>query len=385
MGRVANEDGRLDPRGQGGGIAPALGGTAGGAGAVFWMWVSALLGMVIKYSEVALSIRYRKKIVDLNFVGGPMYYLRNGFGSVFLSVTFSVFCIGACFGMGNMVQANAIAVSLKNQFRANSFCVGAILLLLVAIVIFGGCQRIAKTNAGLVPVMCFVYVFCCIIIVFMRTDALPKVFSQIFQEAFSLPSAVGGISSYGIFSAMRNGFAKGIFSSEAGLGSAPLAHGSSDSGDEEEHGFWGMFEVLFTALICTLTALVILTSESFVATSLSAETLTLFSFEEGLPNFGGFVVCISTLLFSLSTILGWAFYGEICIDFLFPKRKLFRLLFRICYVISVFFGAMGTMQKIWLFSELMNALMMIPNLMGIAFLANRLFSSEKIFNPCHKK
>lgn len=357
------------------GVAAAL--KFGGPGAVFWMWISALLGMVIKYAEVALAVRYRRKNAEMNIFGGPMYYLQNGLGSVFLSAFFSVFCICACFGMGNMVQANAIAVSLKNQFCANSFWVGVILLFLVTIVIFGGCQRIAKTNAGLVPVMCLVYVSCCIIIIFMRMDTLPKVFYKIFQEAFSLPAAAGGVSSYGFFSAMRNGFSKGIFSSEAGLGSAPLAHGSSDSGNEEEHGFWGMFEVLFTTLICTMTALVILTSDSFVMPSLSAEALTLISFEEALPNFGGFVVCISTLLFSLSTILGWAFYGEICIDFLFPGKKSFRLLFRICYVISVFFGAIGTMQKIWLFSELSNALMMIPNLIGIAFLANRLFSCEK--------
>ncbi len=352
------------------GVAFAI--KAGGPGTVFWMWVSAFLGMTIKYAEVVLSVYYRKKSAGSFCYGGPMLYLRDGIGSKILSVCFTILCLGVSFCMGNSIQANAIASSLKHQVNIHPYYTAIFLAILVGSVIFGGGKRIASFNARLVPLMSIVYIGCCIAVLVLRIRTLPSIFSETFREAFTLPAATGGVSSYGLFLAMKNGFAKGIFSNEAGLGSAPIAHGSSESSNAAEEGAWGMFEVFFTTIIiCTLTALVVLSSDFWTLQDLIPTDLAVFSFENALPNLGGFCVCASTVLFSLSTILGWAFYGEICLRFLFKNSEKWFLLYRILYVLIVFFGSLGRMEIIWTLAEGMNALMAIPNLIGVVFLSNQ--------------
>lgn len=352
------------------GVAVAI--QAGGPGVVFWMWVSAFLGMVIKYSEIALSVSYRKKNCNGN-LGGPMFYLRYGLRSKLLAVAFSFFCLCVSFGMGNGIQAKVISSSLETAFRIKPFFTGILLAALVAVTVLGGVRRIARVNSFLVPFMSLIYVFCCIVILILRLELLPSVIRNIFKDAFQPSSAAYGVSAYGMLLAMKNGFAKGIFSNEAGLGSAPIAHGSSVDENAQDQGFWGMFEVFFTTIvICSLTAFVILTSKYPIYSTLNAADLTLLSFEEALPDFGGACVCFSGVLFSLSTILGWAFYGEIVLRFLFRKSKIVIFLYRVVYVSVAFVGAIGDLEVIWSFSEMMNALMAIPNLIGIIFLSNQI-------------
>lgn len=358
------------------GVAVAI--KAGGPGTLFWMWISAFLGMAIKYSEIVLAMLYRDRSVDGFNYGGPMLYLRNGLGSRFLSTVFALFCLLVSFCMGNSVQSNAIATVLKNRYDLNPIIVGIVLMLIVGIVVLGGAKRIASINARLVPLMSILYIACCVIILLLNGSALPGIFMRIFREAFSFSSFVGGTASYGLFLAMKNGFAKGVFSNEAGLGSAPIAHASSDSNDVEEQGAWGIFEVFFTTIvICTLTGLVILCTDLWWVRDINAVELTHLAFGSSLSGVGDVVVSLSTVLFSLSTILGWAFYGEICLRFLFRDCKSYRLIYRIIYVLVVFFGAVLRIDLIWSLAELMNGLMAIPNLVGIALLSERLRAFAK--------
>ena len=353
----------------------------GGPGAVFWMWIGAFLGMAIKYSEIVLAILYRSKNHCEFSVGGPMYYLRDGLGLKTLAVFFSVFCILACFGMGNTVQANAITSSLENHFQWNRQVIATVLSIIVGVVVLGGVRRIASFNAKLVPIMSFLYVFCCLLVIGRNFTHLPAVFHQIFKEAFRAPSVAGGVSSFGIFVSMQNGFSKAMFSNEAGLGSAPIAHGSGGNKNPIVEGFWGIFEMFFTTVvICTLTALSILCT-SVVGSAGGAERLTYDAFNSVFPQFGGALVSVSTVLFALSTILGWGFYGESCLSFLLKKDRMMIRIFRVLFVIAVYFGSVGSISLIWNLSEVVNVCMAIPNLIGILFLSGQVAEvTKKYFN-----
>lgn len=358
------------------GIAVAV--KLGGPGAVFWMWVSAFLGMATKYVEVVLAVKYRQKESTGFFTGGPMYYLRYGLGAKKLAAVFAALCLAVTFGMGNSVQANAISNALFRRFHWNEVYVGVVLAFLVGCVVLGGAKRIASINAALVPFMSALYILACFLIIMMRIQSMPRIFSKIVQEAFSFPAAFGGVSSFGLSVAMKNGFAKGMFSNEAGLGSAPIAHASAESDDATEHGYFAVFEVFFTTLIiCTLTALVVLSTDPQLLLHLEGSQIPPAVFEDALPNFGGLCVCICTVLFSLSTILGWSFYGEICLKYLFPNGKIIFKLYRILYVLAVYFGVVGSFDRIWTLSELFNGLMALPNLIGIMLLSKYVEHKEK--------
>jgi len=363
------------------GIALAI--KAGGPGAVFWMWISAFFGMITKYSEIVLSVHYRTKNEKGFFVGGPMYYLQNGLGSKLLSLSFAVLCLCTCFGIGNTIQANAVSAVICNQIGLNPKLIGFVLSALVGLVVLGGVKRVAAINARLVPFMSIVYISCCIIILILRINFIPKIIASIFKEAFTIPALGGGFSSYGFFLAMKHGFSKGIFSNEAGLGSAPIAHSSSSSEDPTEQGMWGMFEVFFTTIIiCTLTALVVLCCDVHSFQHMDGSEIALFAFRSVLLRAGGFCICLSIILFSISTILGWAFYGEICLSFLLKNRKQFLWLFRFSFVIASYYGCIGEMEQIWSYSELINALMAIPNLIGVLFLSEQVM---RISKKCFEK
>ena len=362
------------------GLATAI--VCGGPGAVFWMWISALLGMVTKYSEIVLSINFREKNKQGEWVGGPMYYIRNGLKQNWLAVLFAIFAMIACLGTGNATQSNSIAVALESTIGVKTWITGIVLTVIAAAVILGGMRRIASVNEKLVPFMAVFYVVASLVALIINADRIPGAFALIFKEAFNFKAAAGGAAGYGIILAMHYGFSRGVFSNEAGLGSAPIAHAASSVKDPVKQGLWGMFEVFFTTIvICTCSALIILTTGIWDDGTLSGSALSIASFNSVLPGFGGAVITLSTIFFALSTILGWAYYGEVCIGYLTKNAKLGVILYRCIYVAFVFLGAVGNLDLIWSISETMNGLMAIPNLIGIVCLIKVVITlTKKHFN-----
>ncbi len=346
------------------GLATAI--VSGGPGAVFWMWVSALLGMVTKYSEIILSIKYREKNENNQWVGGPMYYIKNGLNIKWLAVLFAVFAMFACLGTGNATQSNSIAVALESTIGVKPWITGVVLTIIAAAVILGGMRRIASVNEKLVPFMAVFYVACSVIALIINIEKVPAAFALIFREAFNFKAAAGGTAGYGIMLAMHYGFSRGVFSNEAGLGSAPIAHAASSTKSPVKQGLWGMFEVFFTTIIiCTLSAMVILTTGIWNTGTASGSALSIASFNTILPGIGGIIVTLATIFFALSTILGWAYYGEVSIEYLSHNSKIAVQIYRCIYVAFVFLGTIGSLDLIWSISETMNGLMAIPNLIGI--------------------
>ena len=349
------------------GIATAL--VSGGPGAIFWMWIRAVVGMVTNYSDISLSLHFREKNDEGLWVGGPMYYIQNGLGLKWLAVLFAIFAALTCFGTGNATQANSISVALDATLGIDPFWTAVVLTLVVGAVILGGIRRIASVNEKLVPFMAVFYVIVAVIALILNIDKVPAAFALIFQEAFNFRAAAGGAAGYGIMVAMRYGFARGVFSNEAGLGSAPIAHAASSNKNPVDQGIWGMFEVFFTTIIiCTLTALVILTTGVMDTTDYIGSALSIAAYNSVIPGIGGVGVTIATVLFATSTTLGWAYYGEKAVEYLFHKSKLAVTIYRVVYVAFVFIGAAGgsgSLDLIWGISDTMNGLMAIPNLVGI--------------------
>ncbi len=346
------------------GIATAI--VAGGPGAVFWMWISALLGMVTKYSEILLSLKYREKNEKGEWIGGPMYYIKNGLNLKWLAVLFAVFAAIACLGTGNATQSNSISVALNSTIGVPVWITGVVLTVIVSAVILGGMRRIASVNEKLVPFMAVFYVVCAVVALVINCGKIPAAFALIFKEAFNFKAAAGGAAGYGIMQAMHYGFARGVFSNEAGLGSAPMAHAASSTKNPVEQGLWGMFEVFFTTIIiCTFSALIILTTGIWSGGQYDGAALSIASFNAIIPGIGEVGVTLATIFFALSTILGWAYYGEVCVEYLSNKNKNAVLVYRFIYVAMVFVGAVGNLELIWSISETMNGLMAIPNLIGV--------------------
>jgi len=354
------------------GIATAI--VSGGPGAVFWMWISALLGMITKYSEIVLSLHFREKNEKGEWVGGPMYYIKKGVKIKWLGTTlaalFAVFTMCACLGTGNATQSNSISGALNLTLGIPEIATGIVLTIIVGATILGGMKRISSINEKLVPFMAIFFVFCSLLAIIVNFRQVPQAFALIFKEAFNFKAAFGGAAGYGIMTAMRFGFARGVFSNEAGLGSAPIAHAASSAKSPVDQGLWGMFEVSFTTIIiCTLSALTILTTGIWETGEISGAPLCIESFNAIIPGIGGVIVTLSTVFFALSTILGWAYYGEVSIQYLTNKSKKAVLVYRIIYVLMVFVGAVGSLDLIWSISETMNGLMAIPNLVGLISLS----------------
>jgi AGCS family alanine or glycine:cation symporter len=358
------------------GVATAL--VLGGPGAVFWMWVSALLGMVTKYSEIVLAIKFREKNESGAFVGGPMYYIKNGLNNKWLAAFFAVFAMIACIGTGNSTQANSISGVLQMNFKIAPWITGAILTVIVGVVIIGGVKRIAAINEKLVPSMAVFFVLASVIALVCNANKIPAAFSLIFKEAFNFKSAFGGISGYSILSAMRYGVGRGVFSNEAGLGSAPIAHSASSTKEPVKQGLWGVFEVFITTIIiCTMSALVVLSSGIYsdaylagTAPSVSGAALSSAAFNEALPYVGGFGIAASTVFFALSTMLGWAYYGEASVGYLFKNHSKTAIgIYRAIYVVFVFIGAVAEINTVWLIADCFNALMALPNLIALIALS----------------
>ena len=354
------------------GVATAL--VLGGPGAVFWMWVSAIFGMVTKYSEIVLALKFREKDADGANLGGPMYYIRNGLGIKWLAALFAVFAMIACIGTGNATQSNSISSVLNMNFSVAPWITGLILTAIVGIVIIGGVKRIATVNEKLVPVMAVFFILASIVALIINAKEIPNAFALIFREAFNFKSAFGGVAGYGILSAMRYGVGRGIFSNEAGLGSAPIAHAASSTKNPVKQGFWGIFEVFITTIvICTMSAIVVLTSGVYsdafnvgITPEVTGAALSSAAFEEALPGIGGIGIAVSTVFFALSTILGWAYYGEVSVGYLFKKNsKLAISFYRIIYVAFIFIGAIAEIDTVWLVADCFNTLMALPNLIAL--------------------
>ena len=366
------------------GLATAL--VSGGPGAIFWMWVSALLGMVTKYSEIVLSLKYREKTMGGAYAGGPMYYIKNGLGVKWLAIVFAVFAMIACIGTGNATQSNSISGALDRSFGVAPWITGIVLTVIVGAVILGGVKRIASVNEKLVPVMASFFILASIVALCINVSKIPEAFALIFREAFNFRAAFGGAAGYGIMAAMRYGVGRGVFSNEAGLGSAPIAHAASTTKEPVKQGMWGVFEVFITTIvICTMSALVVLTSDVYLAAfyagvepSVSGAALSGAAYGEAIPVVGEIGIAIATVFFALSTILGWAYYGEVCVGYVFKNHVLGAVAtYRLIYVAFVFIGAVAEIKTVWLVADCFNVLMAVPNLIALIALSGVVVKATK--------
>lgn len=358
----------------------------GGPGAVFWMWVSAFFGMCTKYAEIALALKFRATGKDGTYSGGPMYYIENGLGKSWkwLAVIFAVLGGLASFGIGNIAQASEISgaivglagVTDPQQASTVSLIVGVVLALIVAIVVLGGVQRIGQVTSYLVPFMAIFYILAGVILIAMRITSVPAAFATILRQAFSLEAVGGGVFGYAIMVAMRQGVARGVFSNEAGLGSAPIAHAASSTEEPAEQAMWGVFEVFIdTIVICTITSLAVILSglelnEAALDTYASKGAAAAAAFNVILPgNIGGMVIQISLLFFALSTILSWSYYGERCWGYLSNNSKTVRLAYKVIFILVCVVGATGSGTLMWNISDTLNGLMALPNLVALLLLS----------------
>ncbi len=346
------------------GVATAI--TLGGPGAVFWMWMTGLVGMVTKYSEAVLAVKYREK-GQHGMRGGPMYYLANGAGLPWLGWLFALFTALATFGIGNMTQANSAAKIFEATFHIAPWVTGVVLMVLTALVILGGIRSIGKFTSILVPFMIVGYVAASLTVLAINVAEIPSAFGLIFQHAFSPAAASGGFAGATIAAAMRFGIARGVFSNESGLGSAPIAAAAARTHDPVKQALVSMTQTFIdTLVVCTMTALVILTANSWTQ-GVSAGQLTSASFRETLGVPGEIIVALATALFAYSTLIGWNYYGEKAIEYLFGSRSI--RLYRIAFIATVIVGAMMNLEFVWNFSDLMNGMMAIPNLIGLLLLS----------------
>ena len=357
------------------GVATAV--FLGGPGALFWMWCTALVGMATKYAEAVLAVKYREVDDAGNHVGGPMYYIRNGLGKkwAWLGTLFALFGAVAAFGIGNTVQSNSVADALSTNFGINVWVTGAILAALTAAVLLGGIKRIGQVAGALVPFMAIAYVFAGLIVLAINFQAIPHAFNLIFTHAFSPIAAEGGFTGAAVAAAIRFGVARGVFSNEAGLGSAPIAHAAAQTSDPVKQGMVAMLGTfLDTIVICSITGLVIITSGTWVSGE-SGAALTSAAFGQALPGAGNYIVALGLALFAFTTTIGWSFYGERCVEYLFGLKVI--PIYRIAWVMAILAGAGLSLDFIWLLADTLNAMMAIPNLIALLLLSPVVFRLTK--------
>ena len=363
------------------GVAGAV--AAGGPGAVFWMWISAFFGMCTKYAEIVLAVHYREVSPDGTHHGGPMYYIERGLHMKWLACIFAILGGLATFGIGNATQAAEISVAVNNLTGTgydSSLITGIVLMVLVGIVILGGLHRISTVTSYLVPFMALFYIVIGLGVILGNAAMIPGAFGQIFSGAFSFEAVGGGVFGYVILQAMKNGFARGVFSNEAGLGSAPIAHAASSTKDPVKQGMWGVFEVFVdTIVVCTITALVVILSGLYTGT-LTGGALTAKAVETLTGSvWGGHFIRVALILFALSTILGWEYYGETCWGYLTKNSKAVQYVFKAIFLIVLGIGAISSSTSIledtsglslmWSIADTLNGLMAIPNLVGLLLLS----------------
>jgi AGCS family alanine or glycine:cation symporter len=347
----------------------------GGPGAIFWMWVTAVFGMVLKYSECLLSLKYRVVNEDGSISAGPMYYLEKGLGQKWLAFLFALFAAVASFGIGNMVQANSVAEPVLTYFGIPKLYTGLIISVLIFAVIVGGIKRIGQVASKFVPFMTVFYVVSALIVIVMNIQAVPSAFALIFHAAFNGTAASGGFAGAAVAQAIRFGVARGVFSNEAGLGSAPIAHGAAKTKEPVREGLVAMLgPFIDTIVICTMTALVIITTGAYTE-GLTGADLTARGFNLGLPGIGGYMVAGGIIFFAFSTIISWSYYGDRSMEYILGAKSV--LPYRILYCLLIPVGATVKLSTVWTISDIFNGLMAWPNLIGLLFLSGVVIKTTK--------
>ena len=368
----------------------------GGPGAVFWLWISALVGMVTKYSEVVLAVRYRERNAAGDWVGGPMYYIKNGLGKswMWLAFVFAFFGMTASFGIGNTTQVDSIATAIGTAVSAFGgeevsttfrIIIGAVVALITAFVIIGGIKRIGAVTEKLVPFMAVIYIIAALIVVFANIGQIGTVLGAIFRGAFSPSAIAGGALGVGIMTTIQKGIARGVFSNEAGLGSAPIAHGATSETDPVKQGVYGIFEVFMDSIvICTLTSLALLMglyAQGGVAYSpdgagsemVVAAFSSIFS-----GKLSALIIAVGLSLFALSTVLSWSLYGSRCVEFLFGRAsKGATLVYKIVFCVILVIGSTLGLDVVWDIGDALNGLMAIPNLIALLLLSGTIIKLTK--------
>lgn len=353
------------------GVATAV--FLGGPGALFWMWCTALVGMATKYAEAVCAVRYREVDELGNHVGGPMYYIKNGLSKkwLWLAPLFAIFGAIAGFGIGNTVQANSVAAVMDGSFGIPKWVTGVVIMLLVGAVLIGGIKRIAQVAGALVPFMAVAYILAGLVVLVINAGAIPGAIALIFTHAFTPVAAEGGFAGAAVWAAIRFGVARGIFSNEAGLGSAPIAHAAATTKNPVRQGMIAMLGTFIdTIIVCSITGLAIIASGAWTTGQTGAE-LTSAAFEMALPGAGGYLVTFALSIFAFTTLLGWSFYGEKCVEYLFGVKSIVP--FRVLWILAVPVGATIDLGFVWLLADTLNAMMALPNLIALLLLSPVIF------------
>lgn len=363
------------------GVAGAI--VAGGPGAIFWMWVSAFFGMCTKYAEIVLAVQYRQVGPDGTHYGGPMYYIEKGLKMKWLAALFALLGGLASFGIGNATQAAEISVAVNNLTGTgfdSSLITGIVLMVLVGVVILGGMKRISTVTSYLVPFMALFYILIGLSVIVFNIRAVPGALGAVFDSAFSFEAVGGGVFGYAVLKAMQNGVARGVFSNEAGLGSAPIAHAASSTKDPVQQGLWGVFEVFVdTIIVCTITGLVVILSGRYDG-DITGGALTAKAVEALTGTvWGGHFIRVALIFFALSTILGWEYYGETCWGYLTGNSKAVRYGYKALFLVLLCVGAISSssnfledtaaLSLMWSIADTLNGMMAIPNLIGLLLLS----------------
>ncbi|MGH1543609.1 MAG: alanine/glycine:cation symporter family protein [Arenicella sp.] len=366
------------------GVATAI--ALGGPGAIFYMWLIALFGMATKYAEAVCAVTYRETDANGNYVGGPMYYLKNGVGAKMprlgttLGYAFAIFGAVAAFGIGNAVQVNSMAQALGTNFSLPSWITGVVVAALVGFVILGGIKRIGDVAGKLVPAMIILYIGAGLLVLFINADKIPDAFALIFHHAFNPAAAAGGFGGAAVAAAIRFGVARGVFSNESGLGSAAIAHAAAKTDNPVRQGLIAMLGTFIdTLIVCTITALCILTSGEWLS-GVSGASLTSNAFGASLAG-GNYVVTIALVVFAFTTILGWSYYGERCWQYLFKEKSV--IIYRVLWIAAAAFFATQKVDFVWNLSDTLNGLMAVPNLIGLLILSPLVFKVTKDYFDKH--
>lgn len=355
------------------GVATAI--FLGGPGALFWMWCTALVGMATKFAEAVLAVRYREVDANGNHSGGPMYYIKNGLSSkwAWLGTAFAFFGSIAGFGIGNTVQANSVANVIESNFGVEPIITGLVMMVLVGLVLMGGVKRIGNVAGKLVPLMAAFYIAMGVVVLVIHAAEIPAAFALIIESAFNPVAAQGGFAGAAVWMAIRFGVARGVFSNEAGLGSAPIAHAAAQTNNPVAQGLVAMLGTFIdTLIVCSITGLAIIVTGEWTGGETGAG-LTSAAFST-IP-YGNYIVAVSLSVFAFTTILGWSFYGEKCVQYLFGIKAIIP--FRVLWILVVPVGAAGSLEFIWLLADTMNALMAIPNLIALGLLSPVVFKLTK--------
>jgi AGCS family alanine or glycine:cation symporter len=346
------------------GVATAI--AAGGPGALFWMWITGLVGMATKYSEAVLAVKYRIKDEKGDMSGGPMYYISRGLGWKWLGTLFAVFAAVAAFGIGNMVQSNSVADAVEVTFHVPFWVTGLVLMIFTAMVVLGGIKSIGRVTGVVVPIMIIFYVLGALIILVFNIAGIPAAIALVVKQAFTPTAASGGFLGAGVMLAIRMGVARGVFSNESGLGSAPIAAAAAQTKHPVIQALVSMTQTFIdTIIVCTMTGLVLILTGAWDSGKTGAE-LTTFAFQSGFAG-GKYIVTIGLILFAYSTILGWCYYGEKSVEYLFGVVAVQP--YRILFVLVVGLGAVAKLDFVWSLSDTFNGLMAIPNLIGLLALS----------------